>query len=113
MCWKPFLKILVVQTVATAISAASFFYASVYKSENKLFTQIEIKMEKEIIAPLEKTKITKDLNKNNDSSSGCCGGTPTNNADACCKLDEEKKADGEEGCGCSTSDNGNSKSSCC
>jgi thioredoxin reductase len=32
---------------------------------------------------------------------GCCGGTPTPGADACCKLDEEKKAAGENGCGCS------------
>ncbi|MEX2601081.1 MAG: NAD(P)-binding domain-containing protein [Balneolaceae bacterium] len=32
--------------------------------------------------------------------SGCCGGTPTNNDDACCALDEQKKAEGEAGCGC-------------
>lgn len=35
-------------------------------------------------------------------ASGCCGGAPTSNADACCKLDEEKKAEGEAGCGCNT-----------
>ncbi|MFZ5495818.1 MAG: FAD-dependent oxidoreductase [Verrucomicrobiota bacterium] len=32
--------------------------------------------------------------------SGCCGGAPKRNANACCALDEEKKAAGEEGCGC-------------
>jgi hypothetical protein len=62
-------------------------------------------MEKEIIVPLEKNKIP--------ATSGCCGGTPTNNADACCKLDEEKKAEGESGCGCNTSTDTAKKSSCC
>ena len=33
---------------------------------------------------------------------GCCGGAPTENTEACCKLDEVKKAEGEEGCGCGT-----------
>ena len=70
-------------------------------------------MEKEIIAPLEKNKISKDQTKDSSSSSGCCGGTPTNNEEACCKLDEEKKAEGEEGCGCSTSEVKESKTSCC
>lgn len=32
---------------------------------------------------------------------GCCGGPPKTNASACCVKDEEKKAEGEEGCGCS------------
>lgn len=36
------------------------------------------------------------------AASGCCGGEPTSNEDACCKLDEEKKAEGEAGCGCDT-----------
>ena len=40
------------------------------------------------------------LEKNEVMAVGCCGGAPTNNEDACCKLDEEKKAVGEEGCGC-------------
>jgi hypothetical protein len=70
-------------------------------------------MEKELITPLEKIKITKELDKKASSSSGCCGGTPTNNADACCKLDEEKKAEGEEGCGCNTAESSKPKSSCC
>ena len=70
-------------------------------------------MEKEIIAPLEKNTITKSENKNTNATSGCCGGTPTNNADACCKLDEEKKAEGEEGCGCNTSEKKEAKTSCC
>ncbi|MTI86953.1 MAG: flavoprotein [Balneolaceae bacterium] len=34
------------------------------------------------------------------ASSGCCGGEPVSNEEACCKLDEEKKAAGESGCGC-------------
>lgn len=65
----------------------------------------------ETIAPLEKNRIVKSEKAN--TSSGCCGGTPTNNADACCKLDEEKKAEGEEGCGCNTSGKKESKTSCC
>lgn len=69
-------------------------------------------MEKELVAPLEKIKITKELDKKANSPSGCCGGTPTNNADACCKLDEEKKAEGEEGCGCNA-ESSSPKSSCC
>lgn len=32
----------------------------------------------------------------------CCGGPAKSSADACCVLDEEKKAEGEAGCGCST-----------
>lgn len=47
------------------------------------------------------------------SESGCCGGTATNNADACCKLDEEKKAEGHAGCGCNSGAASTSKSSCC
>jgi thioredoxin reductase len=31
---------------------------------------------------------------------GCCGGSPTSDDSACCKLDEEKKTQGEAGCGC-------------
>jgi hypothetical protein len=31
---------------------------------------------------------------------GCCGGAPKENKDACCALDEAKKAEGAEGCGC-------------
>ena len=69
-------------------------------------------MEKETIAPLVKNTITKKV-KEEKSSSGCCGGTPTNNADACCKLDEEKKAEGEEGCGCNTTSKTKSKIACC
>lgn len=32
---------------------------------------------------------------------GCCGGAPKTGADACCAADEEAKAAGESGCGCS------------
>lgn len=49
------------------------------------------------------------------STSACCGGVPSHNEDACCKLDEEKKAEGLEGCGCNTSPSSIKKSgsSCC
>lgn len=70
-------------------------------------------METETIATLEKNAITKVERKSTNASSGCCGGTPTNNADACCKLDEEKKAEGEEGCGCNTTKKKVAKTSCC
>jgi hypothetical protein len=33
---------------------------------------------------------------------GCCGGAPATDASACCKLDEEKKAEGHAGCGCNS-----------
>lgn len=48
---------------------------------------------------------TREVSKNEEVevvASGCCGGAPTSNEDACCKLDEEKKAGGEAGCGCNT-----------
>lgn len=35
------------------------------------------------------------------AAQGCCGGPATQDASACCALDEEKKAQGEAGCGCS------------
>lgn len=66
-------------------------------------------MKKETIEPLEKNKITKV--KTEDA--GCCGGTPISNEDACCKLDEEKKSEGESGCGCNTSEEKETKKSCC
>jgi hypothetical protein len=37
---------------------------------------------------------------NPDASAGCCGGAPKADASACCVLDEEKKAQGQGGCGC-------------
>ncbi|WP_299373382.1 hypothetical protein [uncultured Kiloniella sp.] len=33
----------------------------------------------------------------------CCGGTPVSNTDACCKVDEVAKEQGQKGCGCSCS----------
>lgn len=36
------------------------------------------------------------------ASSACCGGPAKADASACCVLDEEKKAEGEAGCGCSS-----------
>ena len=56
-------------------------------------------MKTETIKILEKTQIKKDVKKDH-TTSGCCGGAPVTNGDACCKLDEEKKAEGENGCGC-------------
>lgn len=35
-------------------------------------------------------------------AAGCCGGAPRADASACCALDEQKKAEGAEGCGCGT-----------
>jgi hypothetical protein len=59
-------------------------------------------MEKKSIAPLEKNRLAQSESKPDPSTSGCCGGAPVNNAEACCKLDEDKKEEGEEGCGCNT-----------
>ncbi|KQW02922.1 GNAT family N-acetyltransferase [Rhizobacter sp. Root1221] len=36
------------------------------------------------------------------AANGCCGGPATSGASACCALDEEKKAQGESGCGCAS-----------
>jgi hypothetical protein len=45
-----------------------------------------------------------DLAIDTEVSAGaaCCGGPAKVNASACCVLDEEKKAEGSAGCGCST-----------
>lgn len=59
-------------------------------------------MKTESIEVLEKNK--KETNGTKEKTSGCCGGAPTNTEEACCKLDEDKKAEGEEGCGCHSSD---------
>jgi len=32
---------------------------------------------------------------------GCCGGPPVASESACCRADEEAKAEGSSGCGCS------------
>lgn len=68
-------------------------------------------MKVEIIRVLEKTKVKSDV-KNGGVVSACCGGAPSNSKEACCKLDEDKKAEGELGCGCSSNQN-NTGSSCC
>ena len=68
-------------------------------------------MEKNLLVPLEKIRINKET-PGSSATAGCCGGTPTQNADACCKLDEEKKAEGEEGCGCNSKKEP-SQSACC
>ncbi|MCE3227152.1 MAG: hypothetical protein K0S32_1703 [Bacteroidetes bacterium] len=67
-------------------------------------------MKNDGIEVLEKNKLQKNSNSNTES--GCCGGAPSKNEDACCKLDEDKKAEGESGCGCNT-DKSAKKSSCC
>lgn len=36
------------------------------------------------------------------TASACCGGQPDANEEACCKLDEEVKAEGLSSCGCGT-----------
>jgi hypothetical protein len=79
----------------------------------KIIHLIKDQMEKKNIIPLEKSKIPLPGNNSTPPSPGCCGGTPANNADACCKLDEDKKAEGEEGCGCNTTKDTARKSSCC
>jgi hypothetical protein len=67
-------------------------------------------MKTEEIEILQKNKIEKELKK--EATSSCCDGAPTINEDACCKLDEGKKAEGESGFGCSTTA-ATIKSSCC
>lgn len=70
-------------------------------------------MKNQTIETLEKIIFTKAPVKE-IKAEGCCGGAPTTNEDACCKLDEEKKAEGESGCGCNTSGESEAKkSSCC
>lgn len=69
-------------------------------------------MEQETIIPLVKNTVIQSQPAS--TASGCCGGTPSTNQDACCKLDEDKKAEGESGCGCnSTAASTTVKSSCC
>lgn len=43
---------------------------------------------------------TSSQGPNDAAKTGCCGGAPIDDKDACCKLDEDKKAEGESGCGC-------------
>ena len=69
-------------------------------------------MNTETIEILEKTKIKQEA-KNNSEPSACCGGAPVSNEDACCKLDEDKKADGQSGCGCNSTTTKTSTTACC
>jgi N-acetylglutamate synthase-like GNAT family acetyltransferase len=51
-------------------------------------------------------------------TTSCCGGPAKSDASACCVLDEQKKAEGEAGCGCGTtprpsSEPVRSKAACC
>jgi len=69
-------------------------------------------MKKLKIAELEKKTIRNFENKET-LKFACCGGAASTNEDACCKLDEEKKTNGESGCGCQTSDTTKIGSTCC
>ncbi|HYG50257.1 MAG TPA: hypothetical protein VD905_05105 [Flavobacteriales bacterium] len=55
-------------------------------------------MEKEVIVTLQKNTVTKPVK----NAPGCCGGPAQSNENACCALDEQKKSEGEPGCGCNT-----------
>ena len=49
-------------------------------------------------------------------SPGCCGGPAKEDANSCCVADEEAKAQGAEGCGCSSQpavEVSKAKASCC
>lgn len=53
-----------------------------------------------------------------ETASSCCGGPAKSDASACCALDEQKKAEGESGCGCGTAarpaaGSGRAKTACC
>jgi hypothetical protein len=69
-------------------------------------------METETISVLKKTQIKKEANKDT-ASTGCCGGAPVSNENACCKLDEEKKSEGEGGCGCNSTPSVKIGTGCC
>ncbi len=58
--------------------------------------------------------IVKQVEKTSTDAHGCCGG-PAVSASACCVKDEQAKASGEAGCGCSTTTEvrGTAESSCC
>ncbi|MCE9598753.1 MAG: hypothetical protein K8S54_12365 [Spirochaetia bacterium] len=64
-----------------------------------------------MILPIEKNR--PPVSQEKTAQTGCCGGAPVENSAACCKLDEEKKAEGDAGCGCGTSDRPAAQSSCC
>jgi len=57
--------------------------------------------------------IVKQVEKASQAS-GCCGG-PAVLAGACCVADEQAKASGQDGCGCSTQSEAKEKekTSCC
>jgi hypothetical protein len=61
---------------------------------------------------LEKTQIKRDVKKE-ASTLGCCGGAPVTNGEACCKLDEDKKAEGESECGCNATTTIKTRTNCC
>jgi N-acetylglutamate synthase-like GNAT family acetyltransferase/thioredoxin reductase len=46
---------------------------------------------------------TEGLGGGSSAATGCCGGPAKADASACCALDEQKKAEGEAGCGCAVS----------
>jgi hypothetical protein len=60
---------------------------------------------------IEATTLNDDAARDGKAT-GCCGGPPTSNASACCVVDEEVKAAGGAGCGCSTQAEAPKKSCC-
>ncbi len=48
-----------------------------------------------------------------DVPAGCCGGTPKNDATACCVADEDAKAAGQGGCGCGPDAAGDQATAAC
>lgn len=50
--------------------------------------------------PLDDLKEESSDNISRGMKETCCGGPPSQNETACCKLDEEFKSEGRKGCGC-------------
>lgn len=68
-------------------------------------------MDSETVTVIEKSRIENVTSE--QPTTGCCGGAPAKTKDACCKLDEDKKAEGAGGCGCNTPATEKSGSGCC
>jgi len=64
---------------------------------------------------MEEKGMTQPATQTTPQESGCCGGPPKTNQEACCVRDEHAKAAGREGCGCSDtpSDTPAAKKGCC
>jgi hypothetical protein len=70
-------------------------------------------MEKKNINPETKDIIPEKEQKVSKSTHNCCGGDAVTNTNACCKADEDKKANGETGCDCNSASSDNKSSACC